>query len=78
MKVGKLFLLTRKKALLIVGAFVFSVIMHAVVYGLFKDHWDRHGGDEPFFFFIAVVLIPFYVLIAAVYTIVIHWKRRRS
>lgn len=78
MKIGRLFLLSWKKVLLIFGALFVSFLLHGLVYGLFKSYFDRHGGDEPFFFFITVIVIPLYVLISLVYTIVYYWKRRRS
>lgn len=78
MKIRKVFLLTWKKALLIFGAFVVAVLLHNIVYGLFKSYFDRHGGDEPFFFLIAVIVIPLYLLISLIYTLVFYLKKKRS
>jgi len=78
MKIGNLFLLSWKKALLIFGALVVSLILHGLVYGLFKSYFDRHGGDEPFFFLIVVIVIPLYVLISLAYTIIYYWKRKKT
>ena len=61
MKMLRRFLLVAGIAL---GAFIISVILHNAIYGLFihffgADFWDRTGvGDEPVFFFIAVILCP--------------------
>ena len=76
MKIGNLFLLSWKKVLLIFGVLVVSLVLHGLVYGLFKGYFDRHGGDEPFFFLIVVIVIPLYVLISLAYTIVYYWKRK--
>jgi hypothetical protein len=58
-----------------VGFFV-SVLLHNFIYGLFiylfgAGFWDRIGlKDEPFFFFIALLVCPIGFLIGAVGSIV--------
>jgi nitrate/nitrite transporter NarK len=64
----KLFRLTWKKLLLIVAAWVLCVVLHNVVYGLFRDFFGPNW-DEPFFFLLAVVLIPLYFVVALAYTV---------
>lgn len=76
MKIKNAFLLTWKKVLWTIIAWVAAVLLHNLVYGLFKGYFDRHGGDEPFFFFIAIVVIPLYLLISLVYTIVLRSKKK--
>ena len=63
------FLLTWKKLLLIPAAWFLCVILHNAVYGLFQGSFEP-GGDEPFFFLLAVVVVPLYALGCLVYTLV--------
>lgn len=60
--------MTWKRMLLVVVAWFAAALLHNLVYGLFKDFFDRHGGDEPLFLIIAIVVIPFYVAASLVYT----------
>lgn len=76
MKIKNVFLLTWKKVLLILVAWVVAVLLHNFVYGLFKEFFNSHGGDEPFFFIIAVIVIPFYLFVSFVYTIVYFIMKR--
>jgi hypothetical protein len=70
----KLFLLTWKKLLLIPGAWLLCVILHNAIYGLFQAFFEP-GGDEPFFFLLAVVVIPIYTLACLLYSVVrVVWK----
>ena len=59
------------------GFFVF-VLLHNFIYGLFihffgADFWDRigPGGDEPFFFILAIIVCPLGFLVGAVGSIVL-------
>jgi hypothetical protein len=63
------FLLTWRKILLVLAAWVACVVLHNLVYALFRRYFGAKG-DEPFFFLLAVVVIPLYVLVALVYTAV--------
>ena len=74
MKLKSIFLLTWKKILLIPISWVVAVLLHNLVYGLFQDFFDSHGTDEPFFFIIAMLVIPLYLLICLVYTVVYYIK----
>ena len=63
-----------------VGFFVF-VLLHNLVYGLFihffgADFWN--GGDEPFFFILAVIVCPLGFLVGAIGSIVIVVRRKLS
>ncbi len=78
MKIKKVFLITWKKILWIFAAWVAAVLLHGFVYGLFKGFFDKHGGDEPFFFLIAVIVIPLYLLICLVYTIIYFFKKKST
>ena len=70
----KLFLLTWKKLLLIPGAWFLCVLLHNAIYGLFQSFFEP-GGDEPFFFLLAVVVIPIYTLACLVFSAVrVGWK----
>lgn len=64
---NRLLRLSVKKLLLILAGWVLCVVMHNVVYALFRDFFGPHG-DEPFFFLLAVVVIPLYFVVALVYT----------
>ncbi len=70
----KMLLLTWKKLLLIAGAWLLCVILHNAIYGLFQAFFEP-GGDEPFFFLLAVVVIPIYTLACLAYSAVrVGWK----
>ena len=77
----------RKKFLILTGAsaagvFV-SIFLHNAIYGLFihffgADFWDRIGlGDEPVFFFMAILVCPIGFLVGAVGSIVLAIRRYR-
>lgn len=70
MRPDKYLLLTWRKILLVAGAWVLSVLLHNVIYGLFSDFFDRTLGDEPVFFLLAVMVIPLYLIVCLVYTII--------
>jgi len=65
----KLFLLTWKKLLLIPAAWIACVVLHNAIYGLFQSFFEP-GGDEPFFFLMAVVVIPLYTIACLLYSLV--------
>ena len=61
-----------------VGFFVF-VLLHNLVYGLFihlfgADFWN--GGDEPFFFILAVFICPLGFIVGATGSIVLAIRSR--
>jgi len=65
------FLLTAASA---VGVFIF-ILLHNAVYGLFiyffgEGFWS--GGDEPFFFILAVIVCPLGFLVGAIGSIVLR------
>lgn len=62
MKLEKYFYLTLKKTALVIIAFVAAVILHNAVYAIFNF-------EEAFFFIIAVIILPAYLAISAVYSI---------
>ncbi len=66
----RLFLLSWRKAWIIVVGWFLAVVLHNLFYGIFKSYFDSHGGDEPFFFIIAVIIIPVYVLISIIYSLI--------
>ncbi len=73
----KLLRLTFKKSILIVVAWALCVVLHNVVYALFRDDFGPQG-DEPFFLLLAVVVIPLYLVATVVYTIVSLIIRQRG
>jgi len=76
-----------KKFLLLTGASAVGlpvfVLLHNAIYGLFihffgANFWDRIGmGDEPFFFFMAILVCPIGFLVGAIGSIVLAIKNRR-
>jgi uncharacterized BrkB/YihY/UPF0761 family membrane protein len=73
----KLLRLTFGKCLLIVAAWLLCVVMHNVLYALFRDFFGPHG-DEPLFLLLAVVVVPLYFVVSLVYTVVQLVRRRAS
>ena len=62
------FLLSWKKLLIVVVVFVVSVLLHNFIYGLF-------GIEEAFFFIIAVFVIPIYLIVSIIYSLVKKYKK---
>jgi len=60
--------LTWRKLLVIVAAWVLSVVLHNAVYALFHNYFGP-GGDEPVFFIFAVIVIPLYFVGSLFYTV---------
>ena len=58
------------KTLLIIPAWVLSVVLHGVIYGLFLEGFSRRGHDEAVFFTIAIIVIPLFFIISLVYTVI--------
>jgi hypothetical protein len=73
----KLLRLTLRKSLVIAAAWMLCVVLHNAIYALFRDSFGP-GGDEPFFLLLAVVVIPLYVVVSVVYTIVQRIRQRGS
>lgn len=77
-----------KKFLLLTGAsstgFFVSVLLHNFIYGLFiyffgPDFWERIGlGDEPLFFFLAIIVCPIGFLVGAAGSIRYLLKERSN
>ena len=78
-----LILLSNGFEVLEAAAFIVSVLLHNVVYGLCiqwfgADFWSRSGlNDEPVFFFIAVLLCPIAFLVGATGSIFLAAKNLR-
>lgn len=76
---SEFFTLTWKKIGIAVLLFVASVILHNVIDALAihfggRDFWGE-VGDEPFFFAIATLVIPGYLIISVLYTVYRKIKR---
>ena len=69
-KWDKWLLLTWKKAWIMVVAGFVSIMLHNLIYGLFKGWFDARGGDEAFFFILVVIVIPAYFILCVVYSLV--------
>jgi hypothetical protein len=73
----KLLFLTWRKLALFVGAWVLAVVLHNAIYALFHDPGQAGSGvEEPFFFLLAVVVIPAWFLVALLYTCFRRFARR--
>jgi len=77
-----------KTFLLLTGAsaagIIVSVFLHNAIYGLFihffgADFWERFGlgDDEPFFFFMVILVCPLGFLVGAVGSVVLAIKNKR-
>ena len=75
-----------KKFLVLTGAssagIFISILLHNLIYGLFihwlgSNFWERVGiGDEPFFFFLAIIVCPIGFLVGVVGSIVLFLKQK--
>jgi len=71
MKIKNLFLLSWKKLwIVVVGGFV-SIILHNLISGLM-------GVEEVFFFMLVVFVLPVYILIAAIYSLIYKIKDKNK
>ncbi len=70
MKLDNYLLLSWKRVLMVACAWILSVLLHNLIYGLFYDYFRRTGGDEPVFFIFAVIVIPLYFIISLAYTVI--------
>ena len=71
-KIKELFTLSWKKFGITVIAFVVSVILHNLLSASI-------GVEEPVFFIIAVIILPLYLIIAIIYSLIraiVHRHRR--
>ena len=69
MKAKELLLFNWRKAwIIVVGGFL-SIILHNLISGLL-------GVEEAFFFIIVVFVIPIYVLVAGIYSIIYLIKKK--
>ena len=69
-KFDKFFLLSWKKVFIGIIAWFVAFILHNAIYALFKGWYDARGGDEAFFFIIAIIVIPLYFLVCFFYTLI--------
>ncbi len=78
-----------KKFLILTGASAVGLpvfaLLHNAIYGLFihffgADFWERlgPGGDEPFFFILAIFVCPLGFLVGVVGSIVLAIKNKRA
>ncbi|MBU0665729.1 MAG: hypothetical protein KKB65_02965 [Nanoarchaeota archaeon] len=70
MKSEDLFLFSWRKLWIVVVAGFVSILLHNFIGALF-------GFEEAFFFIIVIFVIPIYILIMAVYSIVYLVKKRK-
>lgn len=76
-----------KKFLILTGAsaagFFVSIFLHNFIYGSFivlfgSDFWTRIGMvDEPFFFFLAILVFPLGFIVGVVGSVVLFLKEKR-
>jgi len=70
MNIKDLFLLSWRKAWIIVVAGFVSILLHNLISALLKT-------EEAFFFIIVVFVIPIYFLICSIYSIIYLIKKRK-
>ena len=71
MKIKNLLLLSWKKLwIVVVGGFV-SIILHNLISGLI-------GVEEAFFFILVVFVLPVYILIAVIYSLIYKVKDKNK
>ncbi|MBU2522945.1 MAG: hypothetical protein KKE23_01490 [Nanoarchaeota archaeon] len=69
MKSKNLFLLSWRKAWIIVVSGVIFIILHNLISGIF-------GIEEAFFFILVIFVLPAYVLIAIIYSLIYILKKK--
>lgn len=76
-----------KTFLILTGAsaagFVVFALLHNLIYGLFiylfgPEFWTNIGGDEPFFFILAIFVCPITFLIGVIGSIVLFIRKKRK
>jgi len=72
-KWNKFLLLNWKKLLIIVIAWILAFVLHNLISALIGLN-----GEEPFFFIIAVIVIPLYFIICLVYTLIIYILKKQN
>ncbi|MFH1503644.1 MAG: hypothetical protein ABIE36_03225 [Candidatus Diapherotrites archaeon] len=71
MKFDKYFLLNWRKVWVIVVGWFVAVMLHNVIFAIF-------GFEEAVFFIIAVILMPVYVLVVLIYSLICLIRKRFS
>jgi len=69
MKIKNLFLLGWKRLWMVVVGWFISAILHNLISGL-------TGKEEIFFFMFAVLVLPAYILIAIIYSLIFKLKNK--
>jgi len=59
----------RKAWIIVVSGFVF-ILLHNLISGLF-------GIEEPFFFILVVIVLPIYVIVAVIYSLIYLIKKKK-
>jgi len=72
----KYLLMTWRKLWIIVIVAFFSIVLHNLIYALLRSRFAE-GWDEPFFFIIAVILVPLYFIISIIYTVIKMIKTKK-
>ena len=68
---NKSFLLNWKKTFLMMALWFVFVILHNLIYAVFK-------AEEAFFFILAIFVLPLYFIIALIYTIIKRFKNEKD
>jgi len=69
MNLEKYLLLNVRNSAILIGAFIVFILIHNFIYSVFYV-------EEAFFFLLATFVIPLYLLISIVYTIIHKIKRK--
>ena len=71
MKIKDILLLSWKKAgIIVVSGFIF-IVLHNLISGIFRV-------EEAFFFILVIFVLPMYVILAIVYSLIYYIKRIRK
>ncbi len=73
----KFFLLTWKKIAITLMIWIGAVFFHNMIYAFIVGVLKIEIVDEPFFFIIAVIVIPVYFIISVVYTLIKRLKNTK-
>ena len=66
---GKFFLLDWKRAIGVIALWIFAIAAHNAIFGFYMI-------EEPFFFTLAVIAIPAYLIISIIYTLILCKHKR--
>jgi hypothetical protein len=76
-KLAEFFTLSWKKTAIVLMIWIGAVFFHNMIYAFIVGVLKIEIIDEPFFFIIAVIIIPAYFIISIIYTLIKKLRRRK-